>query len=406
MPSQECRDRGNSKPPLKRPAGAEFVDGQSRWADSPELRRRFCRRLLRWFDRSARDLPWRRSRDPYAIWVSEIMLQQTQVAAVIPYFNRFMAAFPTVADLAAAPEEKVLRQWEGLGYYSRARNLHQAARQVVQRYGGRIPSEPEELMSLAGIGRYTAGAIASIAFDRRAPILEANTRRVLTRLFAVESDPQAAATQEHLWSLAGLLLPRSRPGRFNQALMELGARVCTARAPACGWCPARDVCAAHCLGLEEALPKRGRKTRFEQVREAAAVVHRGGKILLVLRPPGGRWAGMWDFPRVVLSPERASDARRVLRKHVAEVAGVRVRMGGVIDEISYGVTRFRVTLVCFAAAYLGPANRGAAEQRQRRWVPPLELTVHPLPAPIRRLSRLVGQRAVSRAGGTHDENLG
>ncbi|MFW6124955.1 MAG: A/G-specific adenine glycosylase, partial [Pirellulales bacterium] len=241
----------------------------------PRTRQAFRRRLLRWYARSARDLPWRRTHDPYAIWVSEIMLQQTQVAAVVPYFERFLAAFPTVSELACATEHDVLRLWEGLGYYSRARNLHRAAHQVDRNYGGRVPDDPKQLADLPGIGRYTAGAIASIAFDRRTPILEANTRRVLSRLAALREDPRTATAERRLWQFADRILPRSRPGRFNQALMELGAEVCRPRDPACGRCPVHLHCRAYRAGLQHALPLPGRPTKVQRVREAAVVVRRG-----------------------------------------------------------------------------------------------------------------------------------
>ena len=208
------------------------------------FRRQLRRSLLSWFERCHRDLPWRRNRDPYAIWVSEIMLQQTQVATVIPFFKRFLETFPTLADLAAAKEEQVLRLWEGLGYYRRARDLHRAARQMVAEHGGQIPQEPAILRTLPGIGRYTVGAILSQAFDRRLPILEANSQRVLCRLFGRREDPRRGPARRWLWEMAETLLPTRRVGAFNQALMELGALVCTPAAPQCAVCPVAVLCTA------------------------------------------------------------------------------------------------------------------------------------------------------------------
>src|SRR6266852_396195 len=221
---------------------------------SSDFRRQLCRSLLAWFDRHRRDLPWRRSRDVYHIWVSEVMLQQTQVATVIPYFKRFLEAFPTLADLAAAEEGDVLRLWEGLGYYRRARDLHRAAQRVVADHGGRIPQEPALLASLPGIGRYTLGAILSQAFDRRLPILETNSQRVLCRLFGRRCDPRRGQARRWLWEIAESLLPARRVGAFNQALMELGALVCTPAVPRCGACPVRALCAARRLGIQDEIP--------------------------------------------------------------------------------------------------------------------------------------------------------
>ena len=201
----------------------------------------FRRRILAWFRRNARDLPWRRTRDPYAIWVSEIMLQQTQVVTVIGYFERFLAAFPSIADLAAADEQQVLRLWEGLGYYRRARQLHAAARVIVAEHQGRFPRDPEQIRALPGIGRYTAGAIASIGWDAREPILEANTIRVFSRLLAYRGDPQKNAGQQRLWEFAAGVLPKKDTGLFNQALMELGSEICTPRGPLCDQCPVRTL---------------------------------------------------------------------------------------------------------------------------------------------------------------------
>src|SRR5437764_9937338 len=201
------------------------------------------RRLLAWFDRHRRDLPWRRDRDPYRVWVSEVMLQQTTVAAVVPYFQRFLAAFPTVTALAAADEQDVLRLWEGLGYYRRARHLHRAARLLAAR-GGSFPRDPARLRGVPGMGRYTANAVLSQAFDRRLPILEANSQRVLCRLFGRTEDPRRGPLRRWLWRAAEEVLPRKRVGEFNQALMELGALVCTPQAPRCGGCPLRTKCRA------------------------------------------------------------------------------------------------------------------------------------------------------------------
>ncbi|HMO86197.1 MAG TPA: A/G-specific adenine glycosylase, partial [Lacipirellulaceae bacterium] len=218
-------------------------------------RRRFRSRLLAWYGQHARNLPWRRSRDPYRVWVSEIMLQQTTVAAVKPYFERFVAALPNVAALAAADEQQVLRLWEGLGYYRRARGLHAAARHIVQQWGGQFPRDVAALMTLPGVGRYTAGAVASIAFDVRAPILEANTIRLLARILGYDGDPAKAAGQRLLWHAAEQLLPQRDVAQFNQALMELGSLICTPTQPRCDECPAASWCAARAAGRQDQIPR-------------------------------------------------------------------------------------------------------------------------------------------------------
>jgi A/G-specific adenine glycosylase len=256
---------------------------------------------LKWYDAHHRNLPWRLPAlgsdhpDPYRVLVSEAMLQQTQVATVIPYFNRFMEQFGTVQALAAADEQAVLRLWQGLGYYSRARNLRAAARRIVEDFDGQVPSEPEQLLNLPGVGRYTAGAVASIAFGRRAAILDGNVMRVLARLDCIETDPREKTTQQRLWARAEQVLPRQRVGDFNSALMELGATVCTPRNPQCLICPVRAHCQAAQNGKQESipLPKRRGPTPLEK-RWTYCIEHEG-RWLIEQRPMKGRWAGLWQF---------------------------------------------------------------------------------------------------------------
>jgi A/G-specific adenine glycosylase len=262
-------------------------------------------RVARWFRHHARDLPWRRTADPYAIWVSEVMLQQTRIAVVWPYYERWMERFPSAAALAAAPLDDVLAAWSGLGYYSRARNLHAGAREVVARFGGSVPGTAAELRSLPGVGRYTAGAIASIGFGRREPLVDGNVARVLARLFAIEDDIKSAATARTLWQLAGQLVPRERPGDFNQGLMELGQAVCTPSAPRCVDCPVIDLCAARASGREGELPVVGKRMRDSDkpLLSAHAVwLERGGRLLLARRRAQGLFGGLWELPQ---APDRA-----------------------------------------------------------------------------------------------------
>ena len=255
--------------------------------------------LLRWYDRAKRDLPWRVASghpDPYHVLVSEAMLQQTQVATVVPYFHRFLAALPTIGNLAAADEQIVLRLWQGLGYYSRARNLRKAAIAVVEKFGGHIPRDAESLLSLPGVGRYTAGAIASLAFDECAPILDGNVIRVLCRLDAITEDPRVRTITARLWQRAAQVLPLKRCGDFNSAMMELGATICIPKTPQCLICPLRDHCDAFDKQLQTSIPPAKKaKPSPVLVRYVLVIGDQRGRYLIEQRPPTGRWAGMWQF---------------------------------------------------------------------------------------------------------------
>ena len=350
------------------------------------LRPRLPRRLLGWFRRFGRDLPWRRDRDPYRIWVSEVMLQQTQAAAVVPYFERFLQAFPTLSDLAAADEQAVLRLWEGLGYYRRARDLLRTARLLAASHGGRFPDDPDAVEALPGLGRYTRNAVLSQAFDRRLPILEANSRRVLARLLGRTGDLTSSKEQRWLWGAAEALLPAENAGDFNQALMELGALVCTPAAPRCGACPLAAYCAARRLGLQDAIPARPPAPQTVVVTEAAVVVRRGGRVLLVQRPPDGRWASMWEFPHGPLEPGESADA--AAERLLVQLTGLRARVGPELAVIRHGVTRFRITLVCFEAEHESGDFRPGF-YRRAAWLAPAELPAHPVSAPQRRLAKLL-----------------
>jgi A/G-specific adenine glycosylase len=346
------------------------------------------RRLLAWYADHARDLPWRKSRDPYRVWVSEIMLQQTQVATVHDYFNRFIAAFPTVDDLAAADEQQVLRIWEGLGYYRRARQLHAAAKRIVADHASQFPQCVDELQSLPGIGRYTAGAIASIAFGRRAPILEANTIRLLSRLIAYRDDPTKAAGQRLLWQTAIDILPRANVAEFNQALMELGALVCTPSGPKCSECPLAATCRAHAAGMQDAIPRPKAKQQFTEVREAAVVIQRDGRVLMRLCGDGERWSGLWDFPRFAIDAEGPLFAQREIVAKVRKQTGVTCKLGPLLKTINHGVTRYRITLNCYRGIYVanGKSSNRASEVR---WMSFAELKELPLCTTGRKLARLV-----------------
>ena len=360
-------------------AGSEFPD--SAWM-AP-----FRRRILAWFRRNARDLPWRGTRDPYAIWVSEIMLQQTQVVTVIGYFERFLTAFPSIADLAAADEQEVLRLWEGLGYYRRARQLHAAARVIVAEHQGRFPREPQQIRALPGIGRYTAGAIASIGWDAREPILEANTIRVFSRLLAYRGDPQKNAGQQRLWEFATRVLPERDIGLFNQALMELGSEICTPRGPRCDQCPVRTLCPTFRLGLQDEIPLPKRKTKYEDRHEAAVIVRRGDRVVLRRCGPDERWAGLWDFPRFPVPARPGDSLSQQLERASKQLTGLQVRLGRQLATIKHGVTRFRITLDCYEADCTGGR---LCRNRDVCWVKIAALEDYPLSVTGRQLSRLLG----------------
>jgi A/G-specific adenine glycosylase len=351
----------------------------------------FARRLLRWYDKSRRNLPWRPDPaagrpwvDPYHVLVSEAMLQQTQVATVIPYFNRFIARLPTLADLAAADEQEVLRLWQGLGYYSRARNLHRAARHVMSELGGELPRDVAKLLKLPGVGRYTAGAVASIAFGRRAPILDGNVLRVLCRVDKITSDPRTSETQALLWRRAEEILPTARVGEFNSALMELGATICIPRSPQCLICPVREQCEAFSAGVQERIPPARKAKATPLLERSIYCIRSNGRWLIEQRPATGRWALMWQF--VTMPGERDRD----------EALPVRVERAARIGEVTHGLThrRYRFdVLVCDARGNGKPDG-----ERPRKWVTLEGLNEYPLPRPHLKVAQML--RDLPRANGS------
>jgi A/G-specific adenine glycosylase len=254
--------------------------------------------LLDWYERNKRDLPWRKEKNPYKTWVSEIMLQQTRVDTVIPYFERFMEQFPTLEALAEAPEEQVIKAWEGLGYYSRARNLHSAVKEVAAHYGGKVPDDLEAISKLKGVGPYTAGAILSIAYDKKVPAVDGNVMRVFSRLFALTDDIAKVSTRKKMERLAEKLIPNEAPGDFNQALMELGALICSPTSPQCLFCPVQSVCDAYRLGIEEELPRKKKAKPPKEVDVAVVFISCGQHFLIEKRPDHGLLAGLWGLPTI------------------------------------------------------------------------------------------------------------
>jgi A/G-specific adenine glycosylase len=342
--------------------------------------------LVGWFDRHQRSLPWRADRDPYRIWVSEIMLQQTVVATVIPYFERFLAAFPTVIDLARADEHSVLQQWAGLGYYSRARNLLRAARIVVAEHGGLFPRDPACALELPGIGRYTLGAILSQAFDLPMPILEANSQRVLCRLFARAGDPRESKERKWLWQAATELVPQKRAGDFNQALMELGALVCSPRTPNCPQCPLKKVCKAYEQGIQETIPPPPRRPATLLLAETALVIAKRGQLLIVQRPGEGRWANMWEFPHGVLQSAETHDQAAI--RLLPELTSLEGEIGAEVLTVKHGVTHHQITLVCFEAIYRRGRFRSEFYQKGE-WIEPEKLVNFPVSSPQRKLAQFL-----------------
>ena len=295
-------------------------------------------RLVAWFRESQRDLAFRRTRDPYAILVSEVVLQRTRVVSGLPYYERFMARFPTVRDLARASEEEVLKAWEGLGFYVRARNLHRAAKAIVADRGGRVPGTFPELRALPGIGDYTAGAVASIAFGEAVPAIDGNAARVLARVFRLEGDLTRGEGKRRLRGIAASLVPPSEPGAFNQALMELGATVCRPVSPRCPACPIRSDCGGFAERRPEAYPEARPRRSPPTVRVAFALAERGGKVLLVRRPPGGLLAGLWALPGGEVLP-RASEADAI--RKALDAVGAEARVGPALGKVEHAFSHRR-----------------------------------------------------------------
>jgi A/G-specific adenine glycosylase len=331
--------------------------------------------LLRWYDAQAVDLPWRarqpRQADPYRVWLSEIMLQQTQVETVRPYFARFVERFPTVEALAAVPLDDVLKAWEGLGYYSRARNLHRAAQIIADQHGGQFPNTVDGLLTLPGIGDYTAGAIASIAFDVRAPVLDGNVIRVLARLLDLADDVTKPAVRRALWEHAQALLPETRTGDYNQALMDLGRLVCRPKAPVCASCPVT----AHCLALahrtQEQRPVKAIRAQTPHYDVTAGLIRDdAGRLLIAQRPLDGLLGGLWEFPGG--KQEAGESLEDCLRRELHEELGIDVTVGALYMRVRHAFTHFRITLHVFECRYLG-ADDGQPQRigvHDYAWVTP------------------------------------
>jgi A/G-specific adenine glycosylase len=358
------------------------------WRDA-SWRSRVRRRLLDWFGHNARDLPWRRNSTPYRVWVSEVMLQQTQVATVIPYYQRFLKSFPNVHSLADADEQELLSHWEGLGYYRRARSMHAAARQIAESHGGQFPDSFDDVLALPGIGRYTAGAILSISRDMRLPILEGNTQRVFSRWVALRGSATESAASKLLWQFAETMLPRKNPGTFNQAAMELGALVCSPKKPNCDQCPIRGMCRARIAGLQDEIPGKVSRVAYEDRTEFALLVsdQRGKRkrprYLLRPLPEGGRWAGLWDFPRTT---DASFDSAAAAAVELSLCVGAPISPGAKLTTIRHAVTKYRISL------HVHFANIEESKQipgRPWRYVSLAEMSKLPMSVTGRRIAKML-----------------
>lgn len=331
--------------------------------------------LLTWYAQQGRDLPWRQTRDPYAIWISEIMLQQTQVKTVIPYYQRWLSQFPTVSVLAQADQQTVLKAWEGLGYYARARNLHQAAQRIVSDHGGQFPRTLAGAIALPGIGRTTAGGILSAAFNQPLAILDGNVKRVLARLIVLDRPPSKAL--ETLWQLSEQILDPEHPRDFNQALMDLGAMVCTRRQPNCPLCPWKTDCQAYNLNVQSEVPMTETRAPIPHKIIGVAVIHNDqGEILIDRRRQSGLLGGLWEFPGGKVEPGESLEA--CIRREIQEELGIEIAVGEHLITVDHAYTHFKVTLNVHHCQYLSGEPQ-PIECDEVRWVTLSDLETYPFP---------------------------
>ena len=346
-----------------------------------------AQRMLGWFVEHSRELPWRRERSPYRVWISEVMLQQTRVDTVIPYYERFLERFPDIEALAAAPLEDVLKVWEGLGYYARARRLHRTAKELERSAGGQLPQSSEQLEKLPGVGAYTAGAIASMAFGERVPAVDGNARRVLCRVFAIRDDVTRSATKRRVRALARELLPSENVGVFNEAVIELGATVCTPRRPSCSSCPLADECQAYAQGEQEELPVRRPRRKTPHYDVAAAVTRRDdGAVLVAQRNVEDMLGGLWEFPGGKC--EDGETLKECLAREMEEELGVTVGVGQRLLVVEHAYTHFRITLHAYWCRLVHGEPR-CLDCAAVRWVMPEALSSLPMSVADRKVAEMV-----------------
>jgi len=334
-------------------------------------------KLLVWFEKNQRPLPWREKYEPYQVWISEIMLQQTQVKTVLPYFDRWMKALPTIQSVAEAKEDQVLKLWEGLGYYSRARNIQKAAKQIMEQHGGEFPHVYDDILALPGVGKYTAGAISSIAFNQDRSIVDGNVVRVLSRLFLYTKNTRTPEAEKKMWQWAKEVLPIGKARYFNQAMMEFGALTCTPSGPDCSVCPLNSVCQAHKKGMVDKIPDRGPAKVSKNIKVAIAVIKKDGKVFIQKRPAKGLMGGLWEFPGGKV--EKGESAGSALHRELVEETGLKVKNVRIIKRIKHAYTSFKVDLHCFEADYdSGKVRLEAATAG--KWVKVSDLKEYPFPA--------------------------
>lgn len=355
----------------------------------------FISSLLVWFEQNRADLPWRRTNNPYHIWLSEIMLQQTQVATVIPYYERFLERFPTIESLADAPQDDLMKQWEGLGYYSRARNLQAAAKQIVEEYHGNLPQTAEELQKLKGIGPYTAGAIASIAFGEAASILDGNVIRVFTRLFDIADDVRQQSTKNALWELADKLIkyvPEGRAGDYNESLMELGRTVCKLKNPDCLHCPIAASCQAKANQTQAQRPFKKPKPPTPHYDVTCGLIwNEKGELLITKRRDEDLLGGLWEFPGGKV--EEGETLEACLARELEEELGIRVQVGEFFIQVKHAYTHFKITLHAFECQFDPNGNDPVCHEcADWQWITPQELTTFAFPRADRRIIEALHDR--------------
>lgn len=333
--------------------------------------------LLDWFEKNKRSMPWRQTSDPYKIWISEIMLQQTQVSTVIPYYERFIDQFPKVDSLANAPQQTVLKMWEGLGYYSRARNMHKAAMEVVTKYGSEFPDTYDELLDLKGIGPYTAAAVSSIAFNRRHAVVDGNVIRVLSRYFGIKDDVRRSKVKRDIQEIADSLIPEESPGDFNQAVMELGATVCTPKNPECSSCPLSVDCIAYKTVETEIIPYKSPRKKVPHHQIGVGLIEgNDGKLLIALRPDDAMLGGLWEFPGG--KKEKGESIQETVARELNEELGVTVAVGEKFMDLKHAYSHFKITL----HAYWCTIKNGTPKPKSSndlRWVTLEEIDEYPFP---------------------------
>jgi len=351
--------------------------------------------LLNWYKDNARRLPWRDHLDPYVTWISEIMLQQTRVETVIPYFNRWMKRFPTLKSVAKASQQEVLAIWEGLGYYSRARNLHRAAQIVVEEFGGELPQNVKRLRDLPGIGRYTAGAIASIAFGMDEPTLDGNIRRVLARVSNLRIPARSHEGEKRLWEMGAAHLPAGQAAEYNQALMDLGAVICTPRHPQCAQCPLNDICTAFAYSMQTELPVKLAKSPIPHHIVTAAIIQQDGQVLIAQRPAQGLLGGMWEFPGGKVKPGEALET--CIKREILEELGIGIEVAEAFGVYQHAYTHLRITLHAFLCGLNGGEPRNLFHPTIA-WIDPTALVDYPMGKIDRQIANtLINPQGILRA---------